>query len=46
MFLKTYYRGVKLAAGNSLNNQFTGNLNRLYIVLLLILKAATLVKAT
>ena len=42
---KAYYRGVRLAAGNFLNRQFTSNLNRLYIVLLLILKAATPVKA-
>jgi len=44
--LKAYYKGIRLATSNSLNRQFTGNLNRSYIVLPLILKAATLVRAT
>ena len=45
MFLKAYYKGIRLAVGNSLKGWFTGNLNRLCIVLLLILKIVTLVGA-
>ena len=41
-----YFRGLNiLLVGNSSNGRFTGNLNRSYVVLPLILKAATPVGA-
>ena len=43
--LKACYRDVRLVVGNFLKGRFTSNLNNLYIVLLLILKAVTLVGA-
>jgi hypothetical protein len=45
MSLKVCCKGVRLVVGNSLNGRFTSNLKRSYVVLPLILKAATLVGA-
>src|SRR6266704_680989 len=43
--LKAYCRDIKLTIDNSLKGQFTSNINSLYIILPLILKAATPVGA-
>jgi hypothetical protein len=45
MSLKAYYKGIRLVVDNFLNRWYTSNLNKLYIVLLLILKVTTLVGA-